>query len=169
MTRNSPLGLKLIAIAKIAQGLALAGVAIGLFELIHRDLDTVVKQFIQLVRISPEKHYAALLLEKAGLVQPSTILHAGIGTAIYATLMLTEGISLWFNAWWAEYLLIVSTSLFIPEELLTIHHHFTWLKVAVFVLNVIMLIYVTSIVVRKLNTHKKPPLLETPSITKPLA
>jgi hypothetical protein len=73
-----PFGLRCIAILKIAKGFALAGVALGLFDLVHKDLGKLAIKFILAARISPENHFAVLLLEKVGLVEPGMLLKAGI-------------------------------------------------------------------------------------------
>lgn len=154
--------LRAIALIKIAKGLALAGIALGLFRLIHRDLDAIVWQFIDALRISPENHYARILLVKAGLIQPGTLLRIGIGSSIYALILLAEGFGLWFGAWWAEYLIILSSGIFVPEEIISLAQSFSWAKVGIIVVNAIILAYVIRVVVLKhrsghlLRNHKPP-------------
>jgi len=144
--RSPPLGLRLIAVVKIAKGLALAGIALGLFHLVHRNLDHVAEDFIRFARISPENRYARLVLERAGLVRPDTVLRAGIGSALYAFILLSEGLGLWLGAWWAEYLVVISTGLFVPQEIALCARHFTWTEFAVLAVNGVILTYVVRIV-----------------------
>jgi uncharacterized membrane protein (DUF2068 family) len=151
-----PLGLRLIAVAKLAKGLALAGLALGLFHLAHRNLDHAVETFIAFARISPENRYARLLLERAGLVKPDTLVRAGIGSAVYAAILLSEGIGLWLGAWWAEYLVVVSTSLFVPQEILACLRHFTWTELAVLVINGLILAYVVWVVWARIRARRQP-------------
>jgi uncharacterized membrane protein (DUF2068 family) len=151
--KKLPVGLRLIAALKIAKGIALAGVALGLFHLVHKDLDRVANEFISFAKISPENHYARILLEKAGLVKPGTLVRASIGSAVYACILLSEGISLWVGAWWAEYLVVLSTGAFVPEELWSCVHGFTWAKFAVLVANTVILAYIVRIVWRRHREH----------------
>jgi uncharacterized membrane protein (DUF2068 family) len=144
--RKSPLGLRLIAGAKIVKGAALAGLSLGLFNLVHKDLDEVARHFVQLARISPENHYVDLLLVKLGVIEPATIRRAGELTALDASIQLVEGLGLWLGAWWAEYLVVISTGLFVPEECLATARHFTWFKLAFLIINAAILVYVARLV-----------------------
>ena len=141
--------LRAIAAIKIAKGLALAGVALGLFSIVHRDLDELAQHFIDFMRISPENHYAKLLLEKAGVIEPNSIMRAGIATAFYASILLSEGVGLWIGAAWAEYVVVVTTGFFVPEEILSFVHHPSLTKAIMIALNAAILAYVVSLVWRR--------------------
>jgi uncharacterized membrane protein (DUF2068 family) len=151
---TSPLVLRLIAAAKLAKGLALAGLALGLFHFAHRNLDHLAEDFIAFAKISPENRYARMLLERAGLVKPDTLVRAGIGSAVYAAILLSEGTGLWVGAWWAEYLVVVSTGVFVPEELLACFRHFTWPTFAVLAVNGAILAYVVRLVWRRIRARR---------------
>lgn len=143
---KTPLGLRLIAAAKLAKGVLLACVSLGVFNLIHQDLDAVALRFIQAVRISPENRYVALLLEKLGLVDPATLVRLGVLSALYASILLLEGFGLWIGAAWAEFMVVASTGVFVPEELISTIHHFTWPRVAILAINAVILVYVVMLV-----------------------
>lgn len=147
-----PLGLRLIAGTKIVKGLALLGIALGLFHLAHSDgLERFAHGVVDFLKISPENRYARLLLEKAGVAQPRQMRQAGLVSVIYSLILLTEGTSLWFGAPWAEYLIVVSTGAFVPEELYSCFLAFTWTKLAVLLVNAAILAYVVSIVWKRLR------------------
>ncbi len=147
--QKAPRFLRLIAIVKLAKGVALAGVALGLFSIVHRDLDQLAQEFIDFVRISPENHYAKLLLEKAGVIEPHSIVKAGIATAFYAAILLSEGIGLWLGAAWAEYVVVVTTGFFVPEEIISMAHGPSLTKGIVIAVNAAILAYVVSIVLKR--------------------
>jgi uncharacterized membrane protein (DUF2068 family) len=143
---KAPLGLRLIAAAKLVKGFALSFISLGILNLIHKDLDAVALRFVLAFRISPENKFVVILLEKLGLVEPATLVRLGILTALYSSVLLVEGFSLWLGAGWAEYMVLVSTGLFVPEEYLTMFKRFTWLKLSVVVINGVILIYVAQLV-----------------------
>jgi len=149
MDKKAPIGLRLIAAAKIAKGVTLAGLSLGVFGLVHRDLEALALHFVQVARISPENHYVELVLEKLGVVDPSTLRRLGILTAFDGSIQLVEGLGLWFGAWWAEYLVVVSTGLFVPEEFLGTMHRLSWLRFTVLLLNVAMFVYVAHLVLKR--------------------
>jgi uncharacterized membrane protein (DUF2068 family) len=165
MNLKAPLGLKIIAGAKIAKGVALAGLSLGVFDLIHKDLATVALHFVQILRISPENHYVELALEKLGVVEPSTLLRLGTLSALYSSILLIEGLGLWFGAAWAEYLVVLSTGLFVPEECYATILRFTWIKFGVLVLNALILVYVAHLVWNRYKLRKAPAApLENPAV-----
>jgi uncharacterized membrane protein (DUF2068 family) len=146
MDKKAPLGIKVLAGAKIAKGIALACLSLGVFDLIHKDLTALAERFVQIARISPENKYVELALEKLGVVEPSTLIRLGMLSALYASIQLIEGLGLWFGAAWAEYMVVVSTGIFVPEECIGIFHHPTWLRLAILVVNALILVYVVWIV-----------------------
>ena len=141
--------LRVIAAVKMAQGVMLAGVALGLFSIAHRDLDQLAQQFIEFMRISPENHFAKLLLEKAGVIEPHSIMQAGIATAFYAAILLSEGVGLWIGASWAEYVVVVTTGFFVPEEIRSMLHSPSMAKAIMIAANAVILAYVVSMVWKK--------------------
>ncbi len=143
---KAPWGLKLIAGAKIAKGAALACLSLGVFDMIHKDLTALALRFVQVARISPENKYVELGLEKLGLVEPATLVRLGMLSALYASVQLIEGLGLWFGAAWAEYMVVISTGLFVPEECIGIFHHPTWLRLAILLINAAILVYVVWVV-----------------------
>src|ERR1035438_6836081 len=135
---KAPLGLRLIAAAKLAKGVALSCLSLGIFDLIHKDLAAVALHFVQIARISPENRYVEIML--------ATLVRLGIAWALYASILLVEGLGLWFGAAWAEYVVVVSSGIFVPEECLAILRHFTWLRLAILILNGIIFAYVAVLV-----------------------
>jgi uncharacterized membrane protein (DUF2068 family) len=65
-----------------------------------------------------------------------------IGLAVYAVVELAESIGLWLARRWGEYLAMVATSVFLPLEIWDLARgRITWLKVAAFVINLLLVIY----------------------------
>src|ERR1700678_1159543 len=120
MNKEAPLGIRLIAGAKILKGVVFCFVTLGVFDLVHRDVSALALHYVQLLKISPENRYVELLLEKLGLVDPPAIRRLGELSGLYATVELIEGLGLWFGAVWAEFVVVVSTGIFIPEECLSL-------------------------------------------------
>ena len=65
-----------------------------------------------------------------------------IALAAYALIELAESIGLWLARRWGEYLAMVATSVFLPLEIWDLTRgHITWLKVATFAINLLLVIY----------------------------
>lgn len=67
---------------------------------------------------------------------------AAIALAAYALIELAESVGLWLARRWGEYLAMVATSVFLPLEIWDLTRgHITWLKVATFAINLLLVIY----------------------------
>ena len=65
-----------------------------------------------------------------------------IALAAYALIELAESIGLWLARRWGEYLAMVATSVFLPLEIWDLSKgHITWLKVATFAINLLLVTY----------------------------
>jgi uncharacterized membrane protein (DUF2068 family) len=65
----------------------------------------------------------------------------GLVALFYAALFGTEGVGLWREKRWAEYLTVFATGSLIPFEVYEIVQHPTLIKFATFVVNVVVVIY----------------------------
>jgi uncharacterized membrane protein (DUF2068 family) len=142
----TPFGLRLIAAAKIAKGIGFLGISLGLFDLVHRDLSATALHFLRIARISPENHYVELLLVKVGLIKPGAVRLFGELSILEGSIQLVEGFGLWFGAIWAEYVVVISSGMFVPEECVTLWRHFTWTRVSILAVNAAVFIYVANAV-----------------------
>jgi len=145
-------GLRLIAIIKIVKGVLLTGVALGLFRSINRDLGETVRQITYNLRIDPENHFIRLLLEKITHIEPKTFRTFGLISLFYAAELYVEGVGLWLNQRWAEYVLLIATGFFIPEEAYFCIQHFDLWRLSLLVVNVAVLVYVIWV----LWAHRRP-------------
>ncbi len=134
-------GLLLIAAFKLLKGLALLAVGIGVLRLLHRDVAAEVAQWIDLFRVDPDNIFIHRLMEKVSLMNDHRLRQLGIGSFVYAGLLLTEGVGLAFRKRWAEYLTIIMTASFVPLEVWQILRHTTWEKIAVLLVNLAIVGY----------------------------
>jgi uncharacterized membrane protein (DUF2068 family) len=144
--KKAPLGLRLIAAVKIAKGFAYFAISLGLFDLVHKDLSATALHFVHDIRISPENHYVELLLEKIGVIKPRTVRLFGELSILEGAIQLVEGFGLWYGAIWAEYVVVISSGLFIPEECIAIWNRFTWTRVAILAVNAAIFAYMALMV-----------------------
>jgi uncharacterized membrane protein (DUF2068 family) len=133
--------LRMIAVFKFFKAASLIALGIGAFRLLHKDLGTVLEHWIMALRLDPGQHFLDVALAKASNVSPAQIKKIGVGSFIYAALFLTEGTGLWLRKRWAEWLTVILTSSLVPFEIYEIHRHPSFLKVAVFAINVAIVVY----------------------------
>jgi uncharacterized membrane protein (DUF2068 family) len=134
-------GILLIGIFKLVKGLLLVAVGVGALKLLHRDVETTVTHWIEILRVDPDNRFLHKLLAKVFSVSPRQLKELSIGTFFYASLLLTEGVGLLMRQHWAEYFTVITTAVFIPLELYEIAHRLTFTRVGVLALNVAIVWY----------------------------
>jgi uncharacterized membrane protein (DUF2068 family) len=133
--------LRLIALFKLVKAALLIAVGVGALKLLHKDVAGAVEHWVELLRLDPNNHYIDTALEKASNLTPDKIRELGLGSMVYAGLFLTEGIGLWLEKRWAEWLTVVITSSLIPIEIYEIYRHPTAIKIAVLLINIAIVAY----------------------------
>ena len=88
-------------------------------------------------------HHSRLLglIQHSFMLTPRTLTYLAIGLAAYALIELVESIGLWLGQRWGEYFAMVATSIFLPYEVYDLTVKVTWLRVAAFVINLLLVIY----------------------------
>jgi uncharacterized membrane protein (DUF2068 family) len=133
--------LVLIGLYKILEGSFLVAVGLGVHHLVNRDIQAYFLHIAHVMRVDPDNKYIHKFLERAFSISPKQLKELSLGTFCYAGLRYAEGFGLAFRQKWAEYLTVVATGVFIPLEIYEMTHHLTWIKVAVFLTNIAVLVY----------------------------
>jgi uncharacterized membrane protein (DUF2068 family) len=134
----------LIGVFKLLKGISLLILGVGLLKLLHRDVAAVTQHWIEVLRVDPDNRFIHRALVRVFNVTPKQLRELSAGTFIYAGIFLTEGTGLLARKHWAEYMTLISTGLFIPLEVYEIYRHFTWLKLAVTVVNALIVWYLAA-------------------------
>lgn len=79
-------------------------------------------------------------------LSPRKIILAGILACAYALLYATEGIGLWLQKRWAEYLTTVATASLIPFEIWELTRGLSVLKGAALAINIAIVIYLCHVI-----------------------
>jgi uncharacterized membrane protein (DUF2068 family) len=136
--------LLLIGIFKLLKALLLIAVGIGALRYLHRDLAATVLHWADVLRVDPGNRVLHGILVRIFRVTPKQLRELSVGTFIYAALFATEGMGLLLRNSWAEYFVIVTTGLLIPLEVYELARHFTLVKLAVLVVNVLIVFYLAA-------------------------
>ncbi len=133
--------LVVIGVFKLLKGMLFISLGFGVLKMVHRDVAEFLLRAALALRIDPEHRFVNLLLDKAENLTPHRIRLIGFAIFLYALLDFIEGTGLVLERVWAEYFTIILTASFLPYELYEIMRHFTWVKVGLTVLNVLVLVY----------------------------
>jgi uncharacterized membrane protein (DUF2068 family) len=133
--------LVLIGVFKVVKAALLIAVGIGALKLLHRDVAASVAHWVQVLRIDPDNSLIHAGLVKITGVTPRQLKELSAGTFLYAALFAIEGFGLLSRRRWAEYFTIVSTSGLIPLEIYELTHRFTATRLALLVVNALIVVY----------------------------
>ncbi len=135
----------LIGIFKLLKGVLFVSMGFGVIHLLHRDIGDLMLRTAMSLRLDPESHFVNVLLDKVQLLTPHKMRLISAGIFLYAALDFTEGTGLVLEKPWAEWLTIGLTASFLPWEVFEIFRHFTWMKVTITFLNLLVLLYLVRV------------------------
>jgi uncharacterized membrane protein (DUF2068 family) len=145
----------IIGTFKILEGVLFVLLGLGVVRLLHRDIGDILLRTAMALRLDPESHFVNILLDKVQLLTPHKMRLISVGIFLKAGLDFVEGIGLALEKRWAEWLTIGLTASFLPWEIFEIAKHFTWMKVGITLLNVLVLIYLVWVQRLRLRAHQR--------------
>jgi uncharacterized membrane protein (DUF2068 family) len=129
---------------KVLKGLILLAVGIKLLTLLDKDVAERFAAFIARHNIDAENRYVLMIAEKLAGVDNNKLILFSVGAFLYAALEFTEGVGLWFEQRWAEFLTAVATALLLPIEIYEIYERFTWVRVVILIGNLFIIWYLIT-------------------------
>lgn len=150
--------LRTIALYKIVKVLLLLAVAYG--ELRLRDASLVAK-LLSWAEAKPyglEHRVVSWFVQLFSGMSASRVTTLRMVTLAYAAVFAVEGIGLWMEKRWAEWLTVAVTSSLIPLEIWEMFHRPTWGKLAILLGNTIIVAYlVWHVRTKGSSAHLAPP------------
>ena len=144
--------LELIALYKLLQAALLVAVGVGALKLLHKDVADVLGHLARELRMNPEGHLVGFLLDKASLLDDKRLHQISFFLFGYAALGVIEGLGLMLEKVWAEYFTSFITASFLPIEIFELMHRVTWIRIGLLVLNLAVLAYLVSHLIRRRRT-----------------
>lgn len=131
---------------KSVQALLIAAVGFGALRLLHKDIGDIVGQIVSALRFNPESRLVNFILDEASLVSDPMLRRIGAVAFSYAGLSLAEGIGLYLEKAWGEYLTLLITASFLPWEVFEVFRRLTWVRVALLIVNTLVFVYLLKVV-----------------------
>ncbi len=150
--------LRAVATVELTKGVISVAIMVGLLLLLHRDYWNIADRILDFLHISEDRHFAQVFLDWADRLNDNKILLTASVVAAYASLRFLEGFGLWHARPWAEWVALVSGSVYIPFEVFKIITKPSWFHVVLLVLNVVIVLYMAYLrwkahVERRCATH----------------
>lgn len=155
--RRHDKGLLLIAVYKFLQAALFAAIGIGALKLLHKDAADVLGDLADHLRFNPESRLVNFILRKASLLDDPLLRRIGLGAFSYAGLGILEGIGLYLEKAWGEYLTLLITASFLPWEIFEVLHRLTWFRSGLLTANTLVFFYLLNLVLTRQRGRLKPP------------
>ena len=142
--------MRIIAVERAFRGLVVVLLAVGVFRVrgAHDQLKEAFDRDLPLVRPIAEQigwdmdsSKLVNLAIKAFSLSTGTLLLIAIVLLTYAAIEFIEAVGLWYAKRWGEYFAVIATSLFIPLEIYELSEKLSILKLGIFAVNVVAVIW----------------------------
>jgi uncharacterized membrane protein (DUF2068 family) len=133
--------IEMIAIFKFMKAAGLIAIAFGAIKLLDPATGDMLARWIDALSATSGHPLIQNYLVKVSEYSPKKIQVVGVGALLYATLFMIEGIGLWHEAPWAEYLTVIATSLLIPIEVYEIAQKVSIPRVGALIVNLAAVAY----------------------------
>lgn len=124
--------LRSVALVEFAKGVLVLGAVVALHWL---DPSDVAEAFLNFLHISPDHHFAQLMMNMADKLSDIKFWHLAVAAACYSGLRFAEAVGLWRARAWAEWVALISGALYLPLEIRAILHNATLIHAVVLLVN----------------------------------
>jgi uncharacterized membrane protein (DUF2068 family) len=145
--------LVLIAMFKFAQALLFVAIGVGARRLLHKDIGDELYALADHLRFDPESRFVNFILEKATLVHDAQLRQIGFVAFCYAGIGIAEGIGLYLERMWGEFLTLAITASFLPWEIFEVYRRVTWPRISLLAINILVFLYLIKLITDR-GRHK---------------
>ena len=143
-----------IALFEAAKGILVLAAGFGLLSLLHRDLQALAVRLIGYLHLNPGREYAGVFINAASRVTDRELWSFAAVALGYSAFRLLEGYGLWRERAWAEWLALVSGMVYLPIEIVKLAGKFTWLRVSILTVNLLVVVLIALVLRRSIKTRR---------------
>jgi uncharacterized membrane protein (DUF2068 family) len=134
--------LRAVATFELTKGMIVLLASCGVLLLVHReDPWDIADGLLRLLHISPDHHFAQVFLDWAdNLTEAKLWAVAGVAAA-YSFLRFVEAYGLWYARAWAEWIALISGTIYLPFEVYKVVHRASLFHISVLLINLAVVLY----------------------------
>jgi uncharacterized membrane protein (DUF2068 family) len=140
-----------IAIYKFVKAALSILSAVLAWRLMNPHVETALRAWAESLPVGFSEHLVRELLAQVSGIPVFRWRQLGLVSLVYASVFTVEGIGLWRERRWAEYLTIVTSSLLLPFEFIAVMHRATLVRMAVLIANAAIVAYLVVWTRRRLR------------------
>jgi uncharacterized membrane protein (DUF2068 family) len=146
--------IRLIAAERFIRGLVLFAAGVYLATHTHSDLGRLADRAARAVELDPRRPFIHRIVVKLHGLHAGTLLITGVAAIAYGVLETVEGVGLWLDELWAEYLTVIATSLLVPVELYELVRNPTLVKAGGITVNIAIVVYLAHRLRRRISAPR---------------
>jgi len=147
-------GIQVIALLEGLKGLLVLLVGFGLLDLIHKDLHAAAVEIVRTFHMNPARHYPSVFIDVISQLTSIQLWIMALSALFYAGVRFLEAIGLWLERQWAEWFGLLTGGMYIPVELWEITRQATLTRLAVFAVNLVIVLYLSFIIWRSRQARR---------------
>lgn len=142
-----------IAIYKFVKATLSLLSAILAWRLMNPHVEAALRSWAESLPVGFSEHLIREALAQVSGIPVFRWRQLGLVSLVYASVFTVEGVGLWRERRWAEYLTIVTSSLLLPFEFIAVLHHLTLVRTGVLLANAVIVAYLILVTTR----HRRMP------------
>jgi uncharacterized membrane protein (DUF2068 family) len=134
-------GVRTVATVELTKGVIVILAGLGALSMRHKDIWGVAESFLEFFHVNPHHHYVGIFIDLVYRISDIRLWKIAVIAVVYVVLRFVEAYGLWYARPWAEWLAFASGAIYIPFEAADLIRKPTWLRLAVIVINVGIVLY----------------------------
>ena len=147
--------LRTVALIEAAKGGLVLLAGCGLLTMLHRDAEMIATELIEHLHLNPSRKFPCILVDVASHVTDAKLWFFAVLALIYSAFRLIEGYGLWRERAWAEWIALVSGAVYLLPEIYGLMHKFTWVRIAVLLVNLLVVVVIAHVLWRTKFSHRQ--------------
>ena len=156
--RTSKAGLRTVAGFEAGKGILVLVLGVALLA-VHSRVQDLAEELLYHMHIDFDARFGQAVLNAASKLSDARWWTIGAAIGSYASVRFIEAWGLWNRRIWAEWFALLSGALYLPWELLKIAERVTWDRIAVFVINIVIVLYMLYIRIQAARSGRSAALI----------
>jgi uncharacterized membrane protein (DUF2068 family) len=147
--------LRAVATFELAKGMIVLLAACGILLLVHReDPWDIADGLLRLLHISPDHHFAQVFLDWADNLTEAKVWAVAAAAIAYSLLRFAEAYGLWYARAWAEWIALISGTIYLPFEIYKVAYRQSLFHISVLLINVAVVLYMVYALKTDQSLHR---------------
>ena len=146
----------MVASLEAAKGVAVLAAGVGLFSLIHKDVQAAAESIVRHLHLNPASHYPRVFIDASTWLSDSHLRMLALGALAYSAVRCAEAYGLWTDRRWAEWFGAVSGGIYLPLEFYKLWEKHTWPRAIVLAANSVVVGYLIVLLAQRRGGPRTP-------------